>query len=141
MTNEEFAAEALRRGGTVGKSAAELALEQPTCIQTANDNPIHFFGPNMSEDDFKDEVIKYAKERGWKVYHTYRSDRSEKGFPDLVMVRGQGMNGVVVYAELKTETGKPTKDQQEWLNALEWAGEAVYLWRPSDWPTIKGVLK
>ena len=65
---------------------------------------------------------------GWRlVYHTFRSQHSPSGFPDYVLVRER-----VVFAELKTEKGKPTPFQTEWLDGLRSAGAEVYLWRPSD---------
>ncbi len=53
----------------------------------------------------------------------------------MVLVRDR-----VVYAELKTETGKPTQQQNDWLAALNAAGAEVYLWRPLDLADVKKVL-
>ena len=59
-----------------------------------------------------------------------------KGFPDLLMVRGK--RGVA--AELKSEKGRLTQDQEHWLLALGAAGIEVYEWRPADWDEIERVL-
>lgn len=64
----------------------------------------------------------------WKAYHTFFSDRSQAGWPDLALVRER-----VLFAELKTTGGKLTDAQLEWLMALESAGAEVYVWRPIDW--------
>lgn len=90
----------------------------------------------VSEKSFMATVTAFAKLYGWKVFHVYNSQRSEPGFPDLVMVRLDR----VVFAELKTDTGKVTTSQQEWLDLLKRTPTEVYLWRPRDWPQIERVL-
>lgn len=82
----------------------------------------------MSEDQLQDKVEGLCRELGWLAYHTHNSRRSQKGFPDLVMVRGSR----VVWRELKTMTGKPTPEQRVWLAALAATGADVGLWRPID---------
>jgi hypothetical protein len=50
----------------------------------------------------------------------------------------------LVFAELKKEKGRLSKDQEVWLKALEPFHEACgvesWLWRPSDWDTIVELL-
>ena len=92
----------------------------------------------VSEKEFQQTVVQYAQLRGWRTYHTYDSRRSASGFPDLTLVRGTQL----VFAELKREGGRPTEDQQTWLDALGAViGVDAYLWFPSDWPTIEDVLR
>ena len=71
-------------------------------------------------------------------YHTFHSERSEEGFPDLVLVRER-----IVWAELKTDSprSQATPDQRKWLTALADAGEEVYLWRPWHWEELVKILK
>lgn len=94
-----------------------------------------------SERQFTDEVVFHATERGWLVAH-FRPARTETGwatamqghvgFPDIVLAR----DGIVVFAELKSEKGRPPEAaQKKWL-----AHTHGYLWRPSDWPKIEQVL-
>ena len=90
----------------------------------------------MTEKQFQAQVVELAQTLGWLVYHTYDSRRSVPGFPDLVMVR----NGVIHFAELKSEKGKLTPEQRLWLTELG-RGRVVYLWRPSDWDEIVEVLR
>ena len=90
----------------------------------------------MSEKDFQTQVISLAGLYGWRHYHTYDSRRSVAGFPDLVLVR----EGRVIFAELKTERGKMTLAQQDWLQALRQTPVETYLWRPSDWDRIMKIL-
>jgi len=92
--------------------------------------------PAVPESEFLQQVKDLAKLCGWLVYHTLDSRGSDAGFPDLVLVR----RGRVVFAELKSETGKATPMQQRWLIELGNAGAAVHLWRPSDWPQIEAVI-
>src|SRR5581483_10587093 len=60
------------------------------------------------EKQFQAEVVRQAKDLRWRVYHSYFSDRSEAGFPDLVLVR-------------------------ERVAALRDAGAEAYVWRPCCW--------
>jgi hypothetical protein len=77
-----------------------------------------------------------AYSTGWKlVYHTYRSKKSPSGFPDRVLARDR-----IIFAELKTATGRLSDSQEEWLEALARAGGEVYLWRPDDLDEIAKVL-
>ena len=84
----------------------------------------------MTEKQLQAAVLKLARLSGWLCYHTFDSRRSQPGFPDLVMVR----RSRIVFAELKSERGKPTDSQGEWLNAIDATGKVeVYLWRPKHW--------
>jgi hypothetical protein len=95
-----------------------------------------------SEAHWQQQVEQLAKTYGFRVYHapdnrpsgkTGRVQRVEAGFPDLVLVRGPEL----IFAELKTETGRVSAAQREWLQALEHVpGVDVYLWRPSDFDEI-----
>lgn len=102
----------------------------------------------ISEKNFESLVKQAAKLNGWLYYHTYRSKHSEPGFPDCVMVRPPRL----IFAELKSEKGRLTPDQVDWLETIRQltgleslAGDRpfveVYLWRPSDWEEIEEVLK
>ena len=66
-------------------------------------------------------------------YHTFDSNsRQAKGFPDLCLVRGKRL----IFAELKTDTGKLTADQEAWLIALGAVPglEVACCERPKSWP-------
>lgn len=91
----------------------------------------------MTEASFQGAVLEYAALCGWLAYHTYDSRHSAKGFPDLVLVRDNRL----IFAELKTDTGRVSPDQREWLDALLGAGAEVHIWRPADWPEILDTLK
>ncbi len=84
--------------------------------------------PKFTEKVFQEQIRKAAIITGWKFYHTFNSFRSTEGFPDCVMIK----IGRIIFAELKSETGKVSDAQQEWLDGLKATGVEVYLWRPSD---------
>lgn len=105
-------------------------------------------GMPMSEDVLQAAIVDLASALGWLVYHTHDSRRSQKGFPDLVLVR----RGRLLFVELKDETGPLRVEQAEWLAVLDgvakriggllderaWSQEVPYpvevrIWRPEDW--------
>jgi hypothetical protein len=87
----------------------------------------HKYATPILEKDFQQQVVDICELYDLAFYHTHDSRRSVAGFPDLVVVGGS-----VLYAELKTETGRVSKAQQWWIDRLEAAGEEVHVWRPSD---------
>jgi hypothetical protein len=93
--------------------------------------------PKLSERQFMAEVQKYAKVMGWRWYHTYRSERSEAGFPDLVLIRRPR----VVFAEIKAQRTPVTDAQRAWLEELRACGQEAYLWRPSDIEKLARILR
>jgi len=120
-----------------------------------------------TETEFLTTVIELAQFAGWKVAH-FRPARTKDGwrtavagdvgFPDLVLAK----SGSVIFAELKSQSGRVDTSQKEWLAALTdtdpdvWSGVqvaavasgsehfpqlfSVYLWRPSDMSEIRSVL-
>lgn len=87
---------------------------------------------HMTENVLQTNVIDLAHAYGWLVVHQrpalttagWRTAiQGDKGFPDLALAK----DGRVLLAELKTQTGQPSEDQQRWL-----AASGGYLWRPSD---------
>lgn len=95
-----------------------------------------------TEAGFQAAVVQLAELHGWRWWHDNDSRRNKSGFPDLVLVR----DGVLIFAELKTEKGRVSPAQTEWLAALELVGHdsvgvvQVHVWRPRDWPTIESTL-
>ena len=86
-----------------------------------------------SEQRLLERVRALAKEYGWLCYHTYRSEKSEPGFPDMVCTDGTR----ILIAELKSGTGKLTQAQAQWIALLTHTGLVdVRTWRPGDWPEI-----
>ena len=91
----------------------------------------------MTERELAKNVVHAAKTLGWRVYWTWNSLHSPRGWPDLVLLRRftyANVNDVdIIFAELKREKGKLTPDQEETLELLRGTGHGVYVWRPSQW--------
>lgn len=91
-----------------------------------------------SEAAFQAQVVDAARIMGWRVQHSRPSQVGGKwmtaitgdvGFPDLVLAhRTKG----VLFAELKTDTGRLSPDQVKWRDTLTAAGAEYHLWRPED---------
>lgn len=114
------------------------------------------------ESPFQNKVMSWAELNGWLAYHppenllavarsgrTYRQN-VKRGFFDLTLVHPELAR--LVFAELKSETGRVRPDQVTWAEAVgrvrsrhvAETGRSpieVYLWRPSDWPQIEEVLR
>lgn len=103
----------------------------------------------MPEALLLQHVRDLATTFGWLRYHTHRSERSEPGFPDLVLVHPKARR--LVFAELKRQKTHLTERQEEWYHALlgVWTAVedmtadlsdihiaspviSVHIWRPSD---------
>ena len=104
----------------------------------------------ITEKEFQSQVLEEAATYGWIAYHTYDSRRSQPGFPDMVLSRP---DSPVIMAELKTENGKVTSAQREWLRNLRESSICmmqeydmpyppliVDVWRPADTDWILSVL-
>lgn len=84
---------------------------------------------NLTEKELQAVVLDAARLFGWFTYHTHDSRRSNPGFPDLVLARPDR----VMFVELKSERGRLTVDQTQWLQVLEKAGQETHIWRPQQW--------
>jgi hypothetical protein len=99
------------------------------------------------ERDWQRYVIDLARTLGWRVAH-FRPAQTQTGrwvtpvaadgagFPDLVLVRDR-----VVFAELKTNTGKVAPQQVLWRDAIIAAGAEHHVWRPRDRDDVQRVLQ
>ena len=97
----------------------------------------------INEAALQNAVIELAKLYGWLVHHTrpcqMQSGRwatpiqGHAGFPDLVLVRAPE----TIFVELKSAIGKTSDKQDEWIAALQAAGQEVHIWRPKDITEIK----
>ncbi len=108
----------------------------------------------ITEANFQLQVISVAHYTGWLVAH-FRGVRIQRangsvyyqtpvqadgaGFPDLVLVNERKKR--TIFAELKSEKGRVTPDEQAWLDALRAAGQAVFVWRPSQFDEICRILE
>ncbi len=99
----------------------------------------------MSEAELLEAIAEgrdsLVKALGGMYYHPRRSDRSVKGWPDLVIwvpIRPR----VLVLAELKATAGRWEPEQLDWRGILEQIGGNVEYraWRPIDWLWNPGLL-
>jgi hypothetical protein len=94
----------------------------------------------QTERDLQRAAIDLAHIFGWRVAHfrpakTAKGWRTPveadgKGFPDLLLVRGDQIK----VRELKAGRNKPTADQSEWLAAFTAAGIDAAVWTAADIP-------
>lgn len=93
---------------------------------------------DLTEREWTRQVQDLAALYRWKTFHPWLSIRSERGWPDLALVRPPRL----VLAELKTDKGKTTPSQDEWLALLgACPGIEVHVWRPSDFNAVVEVLR
>jgi len=91
---------------------------------------------DITEKQFQEQIKELAAIYHWKYYHTWTSIHSPRGFVDVAMVRESRL----IFAELKSDKGKLTPYQSEWLDALKKTGAEVYVWRPGDFNDIVLIL-
>ena len=111
-----------------------------------NSGTLDDYRDSITENEFMKSVISHAEYRGFVCYHTYFSKRSQKGFPDLVMVRTE-WEPMIIFAELKRQKDyRVSPEQKLWLAMLQaiaaLSGGLIHahLWRPSDWPAIEALI-
>lgn len=103
----------------------------------------------ISERELQDAVADVARTLGWRVFHS-RPARTSKGWRTPVQYDGKGYvdltlvhegRGRLIFAELKSDKGRTTPEQDAWLAGLERVAEtvpdvvSVHVWTPADWPT------
>lgn len=84
----------------------------------------------VNENELLANIRQACAAMGILVYHTHRSERSEPGFPDLVLIGSHGVH----FRELKTDKGKLTSYQQHWMTSLLTVGVDAGVWRCEQWP-------
>tara|TARA_Y100000310_G_scaffold322074_1_gene380631 strand:+ start:830 stop:1174 length:345 start_codon:yes stop_codon:yes gene_type:complete len=101
-------------------------------------DPADVLGPK-DEADFMAQVIEEAELAGWLWHHETDSRKSNRGLPDLILVRPPR----VIWAECKTDkaASKLTPEQRLWLDTLKACGQEVYVWRPSHRDRILEILR
>lgn len=90
----------------------------------------------ITEKQFQAQVIELAQRLGWATHHTWTQIHSPAGFPDIVAARGPRL----LVAELKSEKGRLTAEQRDWLARFRVTGTEAYLWKPSDWDDIVAIF-
>jgi hypothetical protein len=105
----------------------------------------------MTEAELLSSVVELAELLKWRCVYfrpgmnrrghwsTAMTGTDAAGWPDLFMVRRERALAV----ELKSERGRATPEQLDWLAALSNAGIESHVWRPQQWfdGTIQKVLQ
>lgn len=94
------------------------------------------------ERDFQTLVEGMMRANRWSVYSVRRSDLAQAslaGYPDITAWRV--VDKRLIFAELKTDTGRVSPSQQAVLEELRSLGTAeVYLWRPKNLEEIRQII-
>ena len=90
-----------------------------------------------TEKQFQGQVEEFLKLFRWKYYHTWNSENSEEGFPDVIGLRPPRL----LVAELKKEGEEPTPAQWDWLDWFSLVGTEVYVWHASDIDEVMKILR
>ncbi len=83
----------------------------------------------MHEAELYRLVTACCDQLGLDRYHDHDARRNQPGWPDLVI---WGPGGIV-YRELKSDLGRPSRAQLRLGQALAAAGADWAIWRPDDW--------
>ena len=86
----------------------------------------------MTEREWQAQVVEAATLTRWRHYHAYDSRRSDPGWPDLVLARAPEL----LMVELKTDTGRLSRAQREWMQVLTACGVECHVWRPGDFAAV-----
>ena len=108
-------------------------------------------GPQLTEAQFQAQVVQLMRHLGWRTMHVRRSigkgrkwatTTSVEGWPDICAWKPgrEGFLGRFLVAELKSERGKLSAEQEDVLASLEAAGVETYVWKPSDLDEIARIL-
>ena len=96
---------------------------------------------------FYRHIMRLAHRFNWRVAH-FRTAQTSRGawvtpvagdgagYPDLCLVRDR-----VVFAELKSATGRLSDAQTAWAESIHKAGGEFYVWYPKDWDEIERTLR
>lgn len=86
----------------------------------------------MTEKAWQQQVLEISTLCRWQHFHVFDSRRSDPGWPDLVLVRAPEL----LVAELKTDRGRLTPQQAQWLDRLAACGVEAHVWRPRDFDQV-----
>jgi hypothetical protein len=99
------------------------------------------------EGELVNRIRAMALQHGWLLYHPppnipTRDGRVREvgaGFPDLTLIHP--VSGRLIFAELKSDSGRLTEPQERWLAALRLTEAIVEVWRPADLQRIREILE
>lgn len=101
----------------------------------------------MTEAEWQAQVVQLAGMLGWRHNHTRRAVGKNRrwatatscvGWPDLTLWHERQRR--FIFAELKSDKGRTTMEQDDVLASLRAAGAEVYVWRPADLDDVAAIL-
>ena len=94
--------------------------------------------PPLSEKQWQRQVVELARLHRWMVRYDWTRIHGVAGYPDLTLVRPPRL----VYLELKTDRGRITRAQQDWIDTLaDVPGVVAAVVRPADWEYVRRLLE
>lgn len=98
--------------------------------------------PPISEKRYMRQILDAALLEGWVfAYHPWLSIKSEVGWPDLFLVKGERALALEVKVE-SVRPGSEPAEQRAWIAALDRVpGITARFVRPSDWDDVVALLK
>jgi len=89
----------------------------------------------MTHVQLQNNIVKYAKLKGYKCQFFWRNFHSPKGWLDLTISKPPRL----LMVELKVPPDTLTKEQSEWFEVWgKYPYIERYVWKPEDW--ISGVI-
>ena len=80
------------------------------------------------EQQTQQAICELCDYLGLEWFHNPDSQRVRAGLPDLIIIGPRG----VIYAELKSKTGKLRTKQDKIIKLLRQSGQKVFVWRHTD---------
>jgi len=95
--------------------------------------------PGITEKQFEAQVKDLAKIfHAEKYYHPFLSKWSERGYPDATIIKVPKL----IFLEYKSEKGKPTEAQVEWIDLLnQCTSVEAHICYPKDLEQIAELLR
>ena len=115
----------------------EATVRKSAKTKRPRKSAVQLLSESLTEAQFQESVRQSALTLGWKAYHSWSSQHSASGYPDLCLLRGNRS----LMLELKTEKGQITQEQREWLAAFNEAHIESWVVRPSDWDWLLEKLR
>ena len=110
--------------------------------------------PKESEADFQKALIDLLHTYGYKVCEfrkaarlkengsvTYRTPFGADGVGYSDLFAAHPVSGYSFYIECKSDTGKLSNEQKEWLNLLRSCGLTAFVWNPAQWDDLAEIVK
>ena len=105
-------------------------------------------GLKVTEAQWMAQVIELAELHSWRVMHVrpaiarqsarhgtkWVTATSVTGWVDLTLWHPTA--GGVIFAELKTDRGRLTREQADVIDSLRGSGQEVHVWRPRDFDAV-----